>query len=229
MKIGLILATLFALCPASFADTVVVNFSGTIASSSVPGVAIGDPFSGSFTYETTGTIFGSGPASINYGFFLPQDGVVINADGFTFGGASYLNMNIVDPPFNSILDQSVDYLSVSSDGVFGSLHTNYPGLRLDGTVAEFGVNPILVPSNAIPNPFNLADVVIPGNSSDPARVFVQLDNGFADFTLLGDITAAEVVPAPEPAATFGMFAMVLGCSVLLRRVAERAIARRRAA
>jgi len=218
MKINLILATLLALCPAGFAGSIVVDFSGTIASSSVLGIAAGDPFSGSFTYETTGTNLGSGPDSINWGFFLPQDGVVINVDGFTFDGASYLNMSIVDTPLTPILDKSVDYLSVDSDFVYGSLYTNYPGVELDYTLAQFGVTPIFVPSNEIPNPFNLADIAIPGTSSDPAQAAVQLYNGSVDFNFLGNITAAEVVPEP---ATFGLVGMVLGCSVLLRRVARK--------
>jgi hypothetical protein len=217
MKINPALAALFIVYPI-FADSISVNFSGTIASSSLPGVGAGDPFSGSFTYETTGTILGSGSASINYGFFLTQDGVVINVDGFSFGGVSYLNMNITDPPFTPVLDQNVDYLQVSSDGVFGSLNTNYSGVTLDSVLAQFGVDPILVPSNAIPNPFNLANVVIPGSSSDPAQVGVHLDNGSMDFFLLGNIASVEVVPEP---ATFGLVGMVLSASVLLRRVGAR--------
>lgn len=197
MKLSLLITAFFELGSFCFANTITVDFSGTISTSSLAGVAVGDPFTGSMTYETTGTVLGSGPGSINYGFYQPQDGVVINVDGFTFAGSSYLNMNIVDPPYTTIPDHTADSLQGSSDGVSGSLFTNYPGLRLDFDLASFSVNPLLVPSNAIPNPFNLADVYLPGTTADPAQVYAQLDNGSSDFTILGNITAASVAPEPS--------------------------------
>jgi hypothetical protein len=106
-------------------------------------------------------------------------------------------MAIADTPFNSMPDLSADLLQGASDGVYGSLFTNYPGLSLDSTVANFAVNPILVPANQIPNPFNLADVHIPGTSFDPSLVYVQLSNSTTDFTFSGFINAATVVPEPS--------------------------------
>jgi hypothetical protein len=214
MKATLIITALFALSGACFASTITVDFWGTITTSSLPGVNFGDPFSGSFTYETTGTTFGNSSTLANYGFFLPQDGVVVNADGFTFAGASYLNMSIADIPFTAIPDPTADQLGVSTDDVFGTLSTNYPGLTLVGTAAQFAVNPALVPSNAIPNPFNLAEVILPGTTADPARAFVHLGNSSTDFTFLGNIDSAIMLPEPT---TFAMVLTALSCWALIRR------------
>lgn len=213
MKLTLVAFALMGTSSWSFASTIYLSFTGTIANSSLPGVAAGDTFSGTMTYETTGTVLSSGPASINCGFFQPQDGVVINVDGYTFAGSSYLNMAIPDAPYNSIPDTSADSLQGSTDSTFGSLFTSYPLLRLDETVANFTVNPLLVPSNTIPNPFNLADVYLPGTTNDPAQAFVQLDNGSTDFTFLGNIDTVTVEPEPPTLLFVGA---ALGSLVFLR-------------
>jgi hypothetical protein len=210
MKKGFIPAILLALCASCFGGTITVLVSGQISSSTVPGVVAGNPFSGSFTYETTGVDLGSGPASQNWGFLQPQDGVTLTVDGFTFAGAGYLNMAIQDTPFNSIPDLTKDLLQVSSDGVSGTLSSNYPGLTLAFVLANFAVDPSLIPGNAIPNPFDLSKVVVPGNPNDPAIIAVHLGN----FQFLGDIT--QVTVAPEP-GVFGLVGLGLTLLVAMRK------------
>ena len=212
MKSALVAALpFFFLCAICSAGTIEVVFSGTISISSLPGVAVGDSFSGTMTYETTpGTVFDNTATLANYGFFQPQDGVVIIVDGYTFAGSSYLNMAIDDTPDTTIPDKSVDVLQGSSDGVFGTLSTNYPALTLGATVASFSVNPALVPGNAIPNPFNLSDVVFPGTTSDPDQVYAQLGS----LSITGNIN--DITVAPEP-STFLLIGSALAFGWRFRR------------
>src|SRR5438105_4509686 len=94
------LALLNAPIPAA-ASSIVVAFSGTINSSSVAGIGAGNNFTGHMVYETSGSVLGSGPGSINYGFFQSQDGVSVVVNGFNFIGTSYLNLFLANGPNNA--------------------------------------------------------------------------------------------------------------------------------
>jgi hypothetical protein len=213
--------TLLALCllcsRPGLGGSITVIFSGLIEDSSLPGIAVGDSFGGEITYETNASVVGSGSTFVNYGSFLPGDGAEVAVDGFSFSGASYLNLLVSNGPGGASPVSNTDFVAGSSDGVSGTLLTNYPGLRLDAVDAQFVGNLNFLGSNSIPNPFAAADV-IPGSPADPTLVFVQLDNGTSDFTLHGLISSVAVTPEPE---TLPLVGMTLGLLIVLRLVSTR--------
>jgi len=186
------------------AATIEIAFQGSVTQSSVPGIAAGDPFSGLMVYETSGTVLGGSSGYINYGFFQPADGVSIAVDGFSFAGGGYLNMFLARGPNNESDYGTVntDILQGSSDDVFGSVSTTYSGLSLDNVVAQFLGNLNFLGSYAVPSPFDVGDLILPGTSANPTTAYVQLDNGTTDFTFNGSIADVEIVPdtpaVPEP-------------------------------
>ena len=83
-----------------------VNFSGVITSVPDPHnvlggtVHVGDPFSGSFTYDTSATNVGSGDiGQYVYNPLTPPLGIVINVGGFSFqpSGAMVVDVRINQP------------------------------------------------------------------------------------------------------------------------------------
>src|SRR5258708_1071268 len=106
---------------------ITMTFSGQIFDSALAGIAVGDLFNGEMTYETTASVLGSGPPFIKYGRFVPSGGVTITVDGFTFSGASYLNLLVSNGPGGASPVPNTDFVAGSSDGVFGTLSTNYSG------------------------------------------------------------------------------------------------------
>jgi hypothetical protein len=109
-------------------------------------------------------VFGDGPSGTNYGFFEPQDGVSVTVDGFDFVGASYLNMYVGKGPNNGsgYGDINADLLAGNSDGVFGTLSTNYPGTTLTDVAVNFLGDLNFLNSSDISNPFNTGNVIVPG-------------------------------------------------------------------
>jgi hypothetical protein len=191
---------------------ITVTFFGLISDSTLPGIAVGDSFNGLMTFETSASVLGSGGNYVNYGSFLPADGATVTVDGFTFSGASYLNLLVSNGPGGAGPVPNTDFVAGSSDGLFGTLSTNYSGLRLDGVDAQFVGNLNFLGSNAIPNPFDSADV-IPGTTAVPTLVFVQLDNGTSNSVFHGYISSVTAIPEP---GTLPLVFLSLGSLILLR-------------
>lgn len=198
------------------ADTISVYFSGLIFNSEIPGISVGDSFSGAMTWESSGTVLGQGGGSVNYGFFQPNDGVTVMVDGFTFSGLSFLDFFAGTGV--SVTTSNADVLAGFSNTGPGRLATNYNGLTLDAVAANFVGNLNFNPSNAIPDPFNISDLILPGTANDPTSIGVQLDNGVSNLFFNGYIDTVSATPEPS---TEYLTATVLFAAALVRCHAAR--------
>lgn len=201
-------AVLTALSPAA-AGSIVVTFGGTIDSSSVAGIGIGDQFTGQMVYKTSGVLFGGGPTGTNYGFFQPQDGVSVTVDGFDFVGSSYLNMYVANGPNNGagLGGPDADFLQGASDGLFGTLSTTYPGATLILVAVDFIGDPNFLSSADIPIPFNSGNIIVPGTPANPTAIFMRFGDGGA---ISGYINIVDTeVPEPSTLLLTGAFLALL--------------------
>lgn len=191
------------------ADTITVTYSGSITVGDVPGIANGDPFSGGFTYDTSDPfVLSTSLASV---YYLEQagDGLFLNVDGYNFtAGPGYgLTTTVSNGPTNVASVLNADYFQVSqgySNQTSPNFSTNYTGLLFTETAVGLVGNLNLLQSNALPDPFNAADVVpygvqYPGGPHIESGVSIEMIDSNSDtFFFGGDIQQIEAVSTPEP-------------------------------
>ncbi len=168
MKLNLIVAALLLASGSRPAGSITVAFSGTIFGSDTPGVAIGESFSGTMTYDPMAPVFGNLVGGVEYRSASPQDGIVIDVDGFAFMGFSNLEVRVEDSAYAPGLGvPNAKY--IQGNCCFPGGLSNYPSTlgTLDEVIVGLFVNPSLVPNDVLPNPFNPADVILPAANGDP--------------------------------------------------------------
>jgi hypothetical protein len=189
------------------AASVHVTFSGTVVTSTVAGVNVGDPFSGEFTYEDSAAPCGAGICV--YG---PFPGFSASAGGFSWLAPFQLFLNILGAPLP--FDQQGAGSTVVVDGdpdvvrLVGLNFSSPPGEVLLGT----GLGDLNWDPDAWPPPvlaFYREDLVFPDGSSETVA---QWD---------GTITALSASSVPEPSGSALLGAAALAALALARRRTRR--------
>lgn len=202
---------LVTLAPAARAVVIEYDYTGVITSAdSSTGVAVGTPFSGTFTYDTSGphgNLEIEGFSQINYGRSVNYPGFPANASGLTLDiGAQQvasvqggIGLSIFDIPYPNAYgykDNPTTTLTFSTENVDGgsvatSLSLSNPNLS---------VPPLLqVPGSLSLDDYPVSGIVVTDNSKGPQNRIVLYT---------GTIETLTPVPAPEPAyaTLLGLFA-----------------------
>jgi hypothetical protein len=220
VKLFLIFVSVFCCQFAAFGSSITVSYSGTIFASNVPGISVGDPFNGNFTYSIPefGFVF---PDTATYVLEQPNDGVQLFVSGYSFiAGPSFgLTMSmILDPSFLP----GTHYFSVGRNvaNYTGTFTTDYPDFEFNQINAQLIGNTSLFPNTALPDPFRTQDVLfglIPDGSgatlaSTAGVLLIDDSSGEREFYVFsGLIDSIETTATPEP----GTLLLALGGAALL--------------
>ena len=220
----LAVATLVALCGSAPAQAALVsyNFAGTITSAGDPlgnfSISTGDPFAGSFTYDTTLAVALSGPGNVLYEKPAP---IAPMAFSLTVNGTQYTAANSSAPlglqvtnDAGGLQDQFV-YRTAFGGSLVHPLSGSYlfsnMALSLhDSTGGVFS-------STAIPSSLDLNDFDLTGISLNLSQ---NLGDPGSETLFLGPITSLTLVPEPSSV-------MLMLTAVSLIGFARRAIRRDR--
>jgi hypothetical protein len=185
------------------ANAVTVNFDGTVVGDFAGTVAVGDSFSGSFSYVI--------PTPNAGGSF---DDVITSAS-FTINGVTNAFDFTVPPTFNNITitNNNVDSLAAAIDFSPDPLN-----LTMFEIVSATDLSGTAIPGsgNALPTDFVF-------DFTDPSVVFGTLDIAFGDFfgagvdlDITGDLsslyTLASAVPEPSLLGLFGLGLLMVSVS-----------------
>lgn len=190
------------------AASITINFSGTVSSVGA-GVAsdfsVGDPLTGSLTYESTTAPVGGGTSTT--AVFNALTAMSFTIGGYAASGAGGPDVQMGNQDGAAELTDRFAALSRASDGLTGADVNGLPlfafGIRLDDTSGAVFSDALVLPTS-----LDLADF-------DISNFFLFFD-GFNQ-PVSGSLTSLSVVGVPEPAmlALFG--AGVLGAGLLSRR------------
>jgi hypothetical protein len=193
------------------AGVMTVNFSGLITSVPDPHnllggtVQVGDPFSGSFTYDTSATNVGSGDiGQYVYNPLTPPLGIVINVGGYSFqpSGAMVIDVRINQPsgPTSAL---------VATDG---ATEASLAGTPLLGAFVLGDSAGTTITTTALPTSLDLSAFDVRGIAVDVSRG-----------TNIGRLFEGEIrlsaVPEPASAALLGVGIAALVAVGLRRRPA----------
>lgn len=190
------------------AAPITINFTGTVTGVGA-GVAsdfsIGDPLSGSLTYESTTVAVGGSTSTT--AVFNALTAMSFTIGGYSASGAGGPDVQMGNQDGVGELTDRFAALSRASDGLTGADVNGLPlfafGIRLDDTSGAVFSDALILPTS-----LDLADF-------DITNFFLFFD-GFNQL-VNGSITSLSVVGVPEPAmlALFG--AGVLGAGLAARR------------
>jgi hypothetical protein len=204
------------------ADTVDVRFAGTIVASSIPGVGLGDSFSGGFSYSTEDPFIGTsaGLNSFNLGsdvdtFFLSVDGSILSL-GKPLSG---LTASVGNAPVSFDPDPTQDYFQISSNANSGTVATTFslPGFQFNGFSIQLVGDAGFIPSGALPDPFDASKVIFGSDAILSAVVFDFADTNGQDDFAVGQLDQTSSVPEPR-----GLALTVLAILLLVGLFARRA-------
>lgn len=172
---------------------ITVSYTGQIQFSNVPGVAVGTPFTGNFTYSTSDPVLGVGSNYIVYSLNDPSDSLFLSVAGFQFfvSASPNLGMIVKNGPVNISIPG--DYLQVSqnSSSGTGNFSTNYPGLQFDQSGTQFVGGLSFLKSNAIPNPFNTAGLILGSQQVSTSASIFLVDGSLNVFSFTGLISNVQ--------------------------------------
>jgi hypothetical protein len=192
------------LTPLAYAGNITVSYSGTMWYSQLPGISVGDPFSGYMTYSVPSPVYASGSEVTEYSIDQPGDGLYFTADNYWFSaGPSDLLVMSEYPILPSDPSLSLVVIGQNIDGAGADFTTNYPAAyTFTQTEAEFVGNPSFVTSFALPNPFNTSDLILGevlSNDFYYTEVGIFVQEGSSTFAADGIIDSIEVTSeTPEP-------------------------------
>jgi hypothetical protein len=202
------------------ADTIDVQFGGTIFVSNTPGITPGESFSGGFSYSTTDPFEGSSNGLNSFNLASPEDSLFVSIGGSSVSLGQPLSgvttlVGLAPLTFDS--DPNQDYFAIESDSTSGTVSTSFdiPGLDFDGVSIQLIGDTSFLRSNALPDPFDTGDVIF-GLDTNGLSSSITLD--FADannnvFFTVGQITEVTESAVPEPRglslACLPSFAMAL--------------------
>lgn len=203
MKARTIAVCLTALVCAKMAvaGSITVSYSGFISSATLPGISVGDPFSGYFTYSVPNAPLSNNPSMEFYQMDQPGNGIYFTVDGYWFSAAAAPLLEMMVEPNFSNGSQAIDYLNIEQgpnpQGVFS---TNYPGSFTFGpNDVEICGPPGYLPSTAIPDPFNTSDVIFDQGFCSVA--WAAINEGGKFYQAVGTINRIQATtPTPEPVA-----------------------------
>src|ERR1700722_9735389 len=190
------------------ADTIDVQFAGTIFVSNTPGITPGESFSGGFSYSTTDTFEGSSNGLNSFNLTSPEDSLFVSIGGLTVSlgqPVSGVTALVGLAPLSFDSDPTQDYFAVESDSSSGTVSTSFdiPGLDFDGLSVQLIGDTNFLSSGALPDPFDTSDVLF---GLDTNGLSSSITLNFADanddvFLTLGEITEVSAVTesaVPEP-------------------------------
>jgi hypothetical protein len=187
------------------ADTIAVQFAGTVFVSDTPGITSGESFSGGFSYSTTDTLEGSSNGLNSFDLASPEDSLFVSIGGSTVSlgqPVSGVTALVGLAPLTFDSDPKQDYFAIESDSTSGTVSTSFdiPGLDFDGVSIQLIGDANFLSSNALPDPFDTGDVFF-GLDTNGLSSSITLD--FADanndvFFTVGQVTEVTESAVPEP-------------------------------
>jgi hypothetical protein len=221
-------AVLLSYVASAKADTIEVQFSGTIFVSDTPGITSGESFSGGFTYSTTDTFEGSSNGLNSFNLTDPEDNLFVSIGGSTVSlgqPVSGVTALIGLAPLSFDSDPNQDYFAVESDSSSGTVSTSFdiPGVHFDGLSTQLIGNTNFLSSGALPDPFDTSDVIFGldtnGLSSSITLNFADANNDVL-FTVgeITDVSAVTESAVPEPhGSSLACLAIVALALLVFRR------------
>jgi hypothetical protein len=195
------------------------NYTATVFSSDLPGLADGTAMSGSFTYNTVGV--DSSPVGPSFGYY-PGDAslaATVDAGTYSFDGSAFSSaVRAVSDDFSTGSQYSEGF---QLSGQWPALTSGTPGYTLvsaDLILANFATTAPLPPfdSDAIPATLDLSDwATIQATGAGTKVAFQVLDVNFQDYFVVGQLTSLTVAPTPvaEPSTL-----LLLGTSMAVAGV-----------
>lgn len=198
------------------ADTIGVQFGGTITTTNAPGISVGESFSGGFTYTTTDPLETSIAGLNSYAMVSPEDSVFVSVGG--------LDLSLAQPlsGVTAIVGQGPLSIDTNPDQDFFAIQSfSSPGTTSVGISIQLIGDLNFLSSGALPDPFNAADVTLGGGSGLTSSIgFDFTDAKNNSYTVEGEITQISTVPEPRGLglASLGVLALAL---LAFRRSAEK--------
>jgi hypothetical protein len=171
------------------AGIITYDFSGTISGSAVTGISVGDPFSGSFSYDTSTMPFSSSSDMARYDVSLP---FTLTIDSYSFSLVSVTAQVGNDVPgggSNVTDDFTIEGTEDFSSGPFA------PQADIEIELSNTGISSV--------GP--LTSTALPPDLAGFSGEFLQDSDG----GISGTITSLTQVTAPEPS---GFLLMLTGLS-----------------
>lgn len=217
LAVGTLLG-LFGSLPAQ-AALVSYNFAGAITSASDPlasfGIVTGDPFVGSFTYDTSLGIASSGPGNVLYEQPAPIAPMNFSV---TINGVQYAAANSSAPLSIQVTDNAgglqdqFGYHTVFGGSLVHPLSGSYPFSNMALVLRDTSAT--VFSSTAIPSSLDLNDFDDNGFSLNLTQ---ELGNLESETLFLGTITSLTSVPEP------GSLLLLLTALPLIRRFRRRPV------
>ena len=203
---------------------IVLTFSGTISQSvnSISSTSLlGQPFSGSATYDSNDPILSVGgpiPVVTSAYSFGPLDLLTLTIGGFTFSASGSAPGNSLFVEYHQINGGAAyDYFAMSAN--LSSISSNVPGFLPTLLSIDIAGVPGLLTAPGLPQNFDFSNVVSGGLGGRPTSIFVGAfppSGGSPIFLFRADeFTSLQIRAVPEP-ATGSLLASVLIALVLRR-------------
>ena len=202
MKLRALALVALASTQYALGGSITVSFSGVIVHATIPIIAVGDPFTGSFTYTIPSPGILPAGGGISYSLSQLGNGLDVKVDGYTFSASAGagLTMYVLNGP--SVVSASKDYLDVAANSSAGAvLSTDYPlgPMTFLQSSAQFFGNLNFLQSNALPSPFDTTDVLFGNSGGDLTAVGLAFDQSGSALDFIGYINAAQASSeTPEP-------------------------------
>ncbi len=171
------------------ADTIEIQFTGTISSSNAPDISVGESFSGEFTYSTTDPLDVSIGGQSTYSLTSPEDSESVSVGSF----------NLLLQPLTGLHA----FVSPGASSYFLTQDFAMPGI----SIALYGGSDFLS-SQALPDPLNTADIT-------GGNIGFGFSEDDINYSVQGNIT--QVSTAPEPRGVAGCLGIVALIGLLFRR------------
>jgi hypothetical protein len=175
------------------ADTIEIQFAGTISGSNAPGISVGESFSGEFTYSTTDPFDVSIGGQSTYSLTSPEDSESVSVGSFNLLLQPLPGVHAFVSPGASSYFLTQDFFTHGTSGI---------------SVAFYGGSDFLS-SQALPDPLNTADFT--GGS-----IGFGFSEDNVDYSVQGNITQVSTAPEPRGVAEccLGIVALI---GLLFRR------------
>jgi hypothetical protein len=220
-SLGAVALVFCALAAPVSAGSILLTFSGTIDTSTVPSIASGTAYSGQLLYNTTETLLACGLTECDYDF-SSSDYLTLTIGGYIFSiSGSNGGLNLLEVDYREVEGgQDVDRFFAYNDFGVG-LSSNLPGYTLTdiqmALVGPWGLISALSPAG-LPTGFDFSDAVAPQYGGTTTGIVLDFS---ASGIVGGDISSIEASSVPEPDAgslmALGLSVMALGTTLLRKR------------
>jgi hypothetical protein len=175
---ALIVLAAFVCAGALNADTIEIQFAGTISGSNAPEISVGESFSGEFTYSTTDPFDVSIGGQSTYSLTSAEDSESVSVGSFALLLQPLTGVHAFVSPGASSYFLTQDFVTPGNSGI---------------SVAFYGGSDFLS-SQALPDPLNTADIT-------GGNIGFAFSEDNVSYSVQGNIT--QVSTAPEPRGVAG--------------------------